>query len=162
MRSFFLTLIFILSFLNVSCDPQTSISPENKSVPTVLKQEQSIVYLFFEIEKKSNGDETVKHTDTKITSGTMKEGSIDHKENIPGNITVNFLGKNGEKIWTRIIEDPLNPTMETYSEEGLHREKMTLPKAEFSIRFNQTGNISAVQLDKITPNSKTHLITVQL
>lgn len=154
--------IFIVSILLLNCDSQTSVVKETTSISTIKKSENNIVYLFFEIEKTANGTEQVKHTDTKTTEGILKKGSIENKENLPGNIAVTFLGKDGKVISERIIEDPLNPMMETYSEEGLNRKKLKFPKAEFSIRFNQIGEISSVQLEKITANSKNHLITIKL
>lgn len=162
MRLFIGTTAFIALLLNFGCESQKSVSVEPASVAVATKAEQSIVFLFFEIEKTTDGNEIIKLTDKKITAGIMKEGSIDNKENTAGNIAVTFLGKDGKAVSERIIEDPLNPMMETYSEEGLNREKMVLPKAEFSMRFNQTGNISAVKLEKITPNSKKQLLTIQL
>ena len=62
----------------------------------------------------------------------------------------------------RIIEDPLNPVLEVYAEEGLSKNKLKLQKAQFSVRFNQKGEISNVKVEKITSNSKTTLISLKL
>ena len=162
MKISFYVQIFIVSILLLSCDTQTSVIKENTTIPMGNKIENKIVYLFFEIEKKADETEHIKHTDTKTAVGILKKGSIQNKENLPGNIAVTFLGKDGKIISEQIIEDPLNPMMETYSAEGLNREKLKFPKAEFSIRFNQTGEISSVKLEKITKISKNHLITIKL
>lgn len=154
-------LFTVLIFL-FSCSSQKSVGVESAINNFTKTGENKIVYLFFEIEKTANGTEQVKHTDTKITEGTLKTGSLRNKEHLPGNIQVTFLGKDGKSVSEQIIEDPLNPMMETYAQEGMNKEKINLPKAEFSIRFNQTGNISSVQLEKITEKSTSHLITLKL
>lgn len=162
MRLFSIVQASVMLFLLFSCKAQPVAKQGQSTTPAITDQEKRIVYLFFEIQKDTNGPETVKLTDTKITPGTFKNASLENKEKIAGNIAVTFLSQDGNIISERIIEDPLNPMMETYTQGGLGREKLNLQKAEFSIRFNQTGNISAVQLEKITPNSKTQLITIQL
>lgn len=154
--------IFIFLMLVVSCGSQKTVTAENSSKTATKTMENKIVYLFFEIEKTKNGTDHIKHTDTKITDGTLKTGSLQNKEYLPGNIQVTFLGIDGKSISEQIIEDPLHPMMETYAEDGMNKEKINLPKAEFSIRFNQTGNISSVQLNKITEKSISHLITIKL
>jgi hypothetical protein len=156
----FLSLLFL-----ISCSTKTSATANLTSLSKTENAEDSannIVYLFFEIEKSENGVEKVMLTDKKTTVGILKEGSVEDKENISGNIKVAFLNKEGEKISERIIEDPLNPMMEIYTQEGINKEKMNLQKAEFSIRFNQTGNIASVQLEKINKESKTPLLTIKL
>lgn len=153
----------LLILMVVCCEPQQNVSTGNQN-PTAepAKPKQNIVFLFFEIERNQSGTETLRLTDKKITEGFVKNSSLENKPNIPGNIAVTFLGKDGQIISERIIEDPLNPMMETYSEEGINKEKMNFPKAEFSLRFNQNGDISAVTLEKITQTSKTKLLTIKL
>ncbi len=163
MRLFAFLFLSVTLFFISSCDTQKTETRSNTaSTPQTRTTENNIVYLFFEIEKKSNGNEQVKHTETKITEGILKNASIDNKEKIPGNIIVTMLGNDGKTVEERIIEDPLNPMMESYSEEGLNREKMNYPKAEFSVRFNQKGEVSSVKLEKISEKSITHLITIKL
>lgn len=166
MKRFSIFLNIILFGFLLSCDSQQSATGSNSTsanaISKPVKNENSIVYLFFTIEKSANGTELVTHTDTKITAGFLKNASIENRQNMPGNIAVTFIGKDGEIIAERIIEDPLNPMMETYSEEGINKEKMNFPKAEFSVRFNQTGKISKVILEKINTQSKNNLITINL
>lgn len=92
----------------------------------------------------------------------MKSGAIDNKPNVPSNLLISMLDSNGKVLEERIIEDPLNPLMEVYAEEGLSKTKMSLKKAEFSIRFNQKGEVATVIVEKITENSKIKLITLKL
>ena len=161
--STFVFLMLIASFSSCNSQQSTSaISAQNPPTTNTTNLENKIVYLFFTIERSENGNEIVKFTDKKITDGIIKNASINDKEYAAGNILVTFLAKDGKEISRRIIEDPLNPEMEIYAEEGLDREKIKLPKAEFSIRFNQTGKISQVILEKINSNSKTNLATIKL
>lgn len=165
MKWFSIFQMIILWGICLSCDSQqtsSSVNSATSSSTKPIKAENAIVFLFFTAEKKADGTELIKHTDTKITKGIAKNSSLDNKANAPGNIAVTFLGKDGNIISERIIEDPLNPMMESYSEEGINKEKMNFPKADFSIRFNQTGEIVSVLLEKINIQSKTPLITIKL
>ena len=157
-----LILLFGISLLVSACDSQQASTINSGSTPQTTLAKNSIVYLFFEIEKDSNGSEKVTLTDTKITEGTVKNGSLENKALIPGNLYISLLGKSGEVLEERIIEDPLNPLLEVYAEEGLSKNKLQLNKGEFSVRFNQKGEISSVKVEKITEKSKTNLITIKL
>ena len=155
-------LIFGISLLLNSCDSQpTSTFNSGAATPTKVV-ENRIVYLFFEIEKDGNSLEKVKLTDTKIADGFVKNASLENKAPNPGNLYISLLGKSGEVLEERIIEDPLNPLLEVYAEEGLSKNKLNLKKAHFSIRFNQKGETSSVKVEKITEQSKNHLITLKL
>lgn len=159
-----LLLLSILSVLGtISCNPQVSSTTNNAVTATTspeIKKNQ-IIYLFFEAETTANGEQiTLK--DKKITEGTLKNSAIEQAERIPGNIVVQMMGNGGTVVEERIIEDPLNPVMESYSEEGIEKGKMKLQRAEFSVRFNQTGNISTIKLEKLLPNGKKHLLTINL
>lgn len=121
-----------------------------------------MVYLFFSIERETNGNEVVKLVEKKSIPGTIKNASLENEDNIPGNIRVAFLAKDGQEISERFVENPLNPMMEVYTEEGINKERMNLQKAEFSVRFNQNGDTSAVILEKISTASKKHLLTIKL
>lgn len=159
-----IVILITISFL-MSCSSKsvsTSSSLSTNSAAPIVKNENAIVFLFLTIEKEANGNEVVKLTDKKTTEGTIKNSSLESHENAPGNIRVTFLGKNGEEISERFIEDPLNPMMEVYTEEGINKEKMTLQKADFSVRFNQNGDTESVTFEKITNSSKKHLITLKL
>ncbi len=145
-----------------SCNVQTA-TLNNSASNTVEKPvENKIIYLFFEIEKQDGSTEKVILTETKSTQGFVKNGGIDNKPSIPGNLLISLLGNNGEVMEERIIEDPLNPVLEVYAEEGLSKNKLKLQKAQFSVRFNQKGEISNVKVEKITSNSKTTLISLKL
>ncbi len=161
-RSFIYTVLISFSCFLHSCETQSASSGNSTSSATIAPPENSIVFLFFQIEKLISGDEKVLHTDTKITPGIMKSGAIDNKPNVPSNLLISMLDSNGKVLEERIIEDPLNPLMEVYAEEGLSKTKMSLKKAEFSIRFNQKGEVATVIVEKITENSKIKLITLKL
>ena len=158
--SFFL--ILGTSLFISSCDSQTSTSGSSGSTVAAKPVENSIVYFFFEIEKAENGLEKAKLTDTKTSAGFVKNGAIENKASNPGNLLISLLGKNGEVMEERIIEDPLNPLLEVYAEDGLSKNKLKLNKAQFSVRFNQKGEISTVKIEKITQNSKNTLLTLKL
>lgn len=168
MKYFFNVLFLILIASFFSCNSQSVVSEQNSSSSFSAdgelssKLQSSIVFLFFSIEKTADGSELVILTDQKITDGFAKNATLNDKEYAEGNILITFLGKDGMKISERIIEDPLNPEMEIYAEEGMNREKINLPKAEFSIRFNQTGNVASVLLEKINTTSKTKLTVIKL
>ena len=158
-----LFLLFAICLLVSSCDTQSSSSQySTTTAPSTKLGENAIVYLFFEIEKDSNGLEKVTLTNTKTTEGFLKNGSIVNKPSTAGNLVISLLGKNGAVVEERIIEDPLNPLLEVYAEEGLSKNKLQLTKGQFSVRFNQKGEISSVKIEKITPNSKNSLITFTL
>ena len=161
-----MTRLFLLSaicLLVSSCDTQSSSSQDSTTTAASTKVvENAIVYLFFEIEKDSNGLEKVTLTNTKTTEGFLKNGSIVNKPSTAGNLVISLLGKNGAVVEERIIEDPLNPLLEVYAEEGLSKNKLQLTKGQFSVRFNQKREISSVKIEKITPNSKNTLITLIL
>ena len=158
-----LFLLFATCLLVSSCDTQSSSSQySTTTAPSTKVVENAIVYLFFEIEKDSNGLEKVTLTNTKTTEGFLKNGSIVNKPSTAGNLVISLLGKNGAVVEERIIEDPLNPLLEVYAEEGLSKNKLQLTKGQFSVRFNQKGEISSVKIEKITPNSKNSLITFTL
>ncbi|MEC5157908.1 hypothetical protein [Chryseobacterium sp. MP_3.2] len=161
-RSFIYTVLIYFSFFLSSCETQDVSSSNSTSSPTIATTKNSIVFLFFQIEKLTSGEEKVLHTGTKTTQGIMKGGAINNKPNVAGNLLISMLGINGEVLEERIIEDPLNPLMEVYAEEGLSKTKMTFNKAEFSVRFNQKGEVAAVTVQKITDNSKIKLITLKL
>ena len=145
-----------------ACNSQkTSSTQSSAPAPTVVAK-NSIIFLFFEIEKEADGLEKVKLTDTKIAEGFVKNASLENKAPNPGNLYISLLGNNGEVVEERIIEDPLNPLLEVYAEEGLSKNKLNLKKAHFSLRFNQKGEISSVKVEKITEQSKNHLITLKL
>lgn len=158
--SFFHLLIILTLLLN--CGSKNSVASDSSPISAVTKTENSIVYLFFEIEKSENGLEKVKLTGTKISEGFIKNASIENKASLPGNLLISFLNKSGAVLEERIIEDPLNPILEVYAEEGLSKNKLNLKKAEFSVRFNQKGEISNVKVEKITEKSKNTLITLKL
>ncbi len=163
MRLFlFLFAILAIEFTK-SCGNRKSASsaPQASAVAAAAPISQ-IVFLFFEIEKTPNGTEIVKHTGTTKANGLMKKQTVENHPAKNGNILISFLGKDGNVQEERIIEDPLNPIMESYTQSGLEREQMKLNKAEFSVRFNQSGETATIKLEKITSNSKTHLLTLQL
>lgn len=153
----------LLLALLISCKPQNTftadtILPDTRVSPVTSK----IVFLFFEIQKNEAGKEIITHTGTTTAEGVAKEKTIENQTPKSGNIVISFLKANGDVLSQRILEDPLNPEVETYSPDGLNREKLKLNKAEFSIRFNQAGDIATVRLEKITPTAKTHLYTLKL
>lgn len=152
---------FLLMALS-SCNVQSTAKSLSTSTNQMIKPENKIVFLFFEIEKAENGIEKVTLTKTTASAGFVKNASIDNTASTAGNLLISLIGKNGNVLEERIMEDPLNPLLEVYAEEGLSKNKINLQKAEFSVRFNQKGEISAVKIEKITSNSKINLLTLQL
>ena len=159
-KIFSLLLLAICVCIN-SCNVQTATVNSSASNTAAKPVENKIIYLFFEIEKEGS-TEKVTLTETKSTQGFVKNGAIDNKPAIPGNLLISLIGNNGEVKEERIIEDPLNPVLEVYAEEGLSKNKLKLQKAQFSVRFNQKGEISTVKVEKIISNSKTTLISLKL
>ena len=162
MRSLYGIMFSFSLLLTVSC--KSSMNAGNSAISSVKNDipADAIVYLFFTIEKMNNGSELVKHSETQVSPGTLKKGSLENHEKSAGNILITFLDASGNSVSERIIEDPLNPLMEIYTEEGLNREKMNLPKAEFSVRFSKDPAIASVKLEKITQNSTIPLLTLNL
>lgn len=162
MKLFSTVYLSAILFLTSGCDSQQSVVPATSSSPSPNSTENSMIYLFFEIEKTAGNTEKITHTETKIAKGILKSASVENEERLPGNLIITVLGTDDNILEERIIEDPLNPILESYSEEGLNKQKMNFPKAEFSVRFNQKGNASSVKIEKITASSKNHLITIKL
>ncbi len=141
-------LLMAISLFMSACNSQTASVSNSASSASAKPAENKIIYLFFEIEKTEGSLEKVTLIETKSTQGFVKNGAIDNKPSIPGNLLISLLGNNGEVLEERIIEDPLNPVLEVYAEEGLSKNKLKLQKAQFSVRFNQKGEITTVKVEK--------------
>lgn len=158
------TAVCIILFM-LSCNSQKPASVQSSSMggnSMVSSDKNQIVFLFFTIEKTDNGGEKVNLTESRITEGTLKEMSINNAPPRPGNLIITLLSANGEEVEHRIIEDPLNPVLESYEEGGINKQQANFERADFSIRFNRKGNISSVRVEKISNNSKSILFNAKI
>ncbi|SDQ85976.1 hypothetical protein SAMN05421664_2872 [Chryseobacterium soldanellicola] len=121
-----------------------------------------IGYLFFKVEKDASGVEKITLQEKKITEGKLKSNSIfDEKSTRTGDFIISLTDTNGKEIIKQKVEDPLNPSMETY-EDGISRTKVSLQNAEFSVRYSHSENISAVKIEKVTSKGSQLIFTQKL
>lgn len=113
-----------------------------------------IVFLYFEIEKKSAQATEVRLTDTQVVDGRMKERTIRNADKSDGNLVIHLIDENGKIEVEQILENPLTFTMEQYTEEGeIISSVLDLQKAEFFVRYNHKPSINRLKVYSIQTNS---------
>lgn len=129
---------------------------------TPFHENSQIVYLFFAIEKTDQGMDKIILQDKKMMPGKLKSQPIFNRDSgKAGDLIVSLMDSEGKDVVKQLIEDPLNPEMETY-ESGISRHKVSLQNAEFSVRYSHSAEISSVKVEKITPKSNQLLFTQKL
>ena len=152
-----------LSFLFTGCKNLIQVADKEIDIPIDMRDTEEvsdakIVFLYFEIEKKSAQATEVRLTNTQVVDGRMKDRTIRNAEKSDGNLVVHLVGENGKIEVEQIIENPLTSTMERYTEEGeIISSELDLQKAEFFIRYNHKSSINRLKVYSIQPNSLVEL-----
>ncbi|CAA7390069.1 hypothetical protein [Chryseobacterium fistulae] len=136
-------------------------SPIKSSLSALDKGE--IIYLFFQVEKNNSGQYKIALQDKKITEGKLKSiPSFNEKSVKVGDLIISLMDSNNKDLVKQILEDPLNPIMENYSEEGISRNLVPLQKAEFSIRYPKLKSITMIKIEKKTLSGTQIIFTEKL
>ncbi|CAA7194742.1 hypothetical protein CHRY9293_01030 [Chryseobacterium potabilaquae] len=139
---------------NLRSSVNSSVSPTDKG---------EIIYLFFQVEKNISGQYKIALQDKKITEGKLKSiPSFSEKALKVGDLIISLMDSNNKDVVKQILEDPLNPIMENYSEEGISRNLVPLQKAEFSIRYSKLKSITMIKIEKKTLSGTQIIFTEKL
>ncbi len=138
---------------------QAGIRNQNNTQETKPK----MVYLFFEVERASDGKEIVKLTDKKVSDGFFKNEEFGTAKDITNsNYKIVLLDKNNKIYKTSIIDDPLSPVFESYDKDSMEKQIGKLDKAEFFYRYNDNGNVAEMEIHKIENNNSTLIFKLKL
>jgi len=116
-------ILYISLFLFVSCNSTNNVNSSNVLFNNTDNVKKGIVYLFFEVEKQENSNIVVKLVDKKITEGFVKSENIDMAKPNNSFYKIQLLDSRLQPVKTFFIDDPLNPILESYSLEGMAKEK---------------------------------------
>lgn len=109
-----------------------------------------IVFLYFEIEKRTAGNPHINLTQTQVTEGKLKENTIRHAPKANGNLILQLLDENNHIQVEQIIKNPLVKNIEQYSEDGeITLNRLELEHAQFFIRFNHKDVIQTLKIYSI-------------
>lgn len=158
-KSTFILLSFFISSCYSGSNFSAYSSPENNTTATKANQ---IMFLFFEVEKDINGNEVIEMVRQQITEGTVKNEYMEEAKKEDGNFVVSLLDESGKTVKQFIVENPLTPVLEYYSEEGMGKQKMNFDRGEFSLRINFAPNIQEVKIEKISSQNHIELQTIKL
>ncbi len=122
-----------------------------------------MVYLFFEVEKASDGKEVVKLMDKKVSDGFFKNEEFGTAKDITNsNYKIVLLDKNSKIYKTTIIDNPLSPVFESYDKDSMEKQIGKLNKAEFFYRYNDNGNVAEMEIHKLENNTSTLIFKLKL
>lgn len=157
----FLFCFILISMLSCSSQSAVQSSFGNNSISK--KPKPKMVYLFFEAEKSSDGNETIKLVDKKEAEGFFKNEEFGTAKDITNTYYKMILfDKNNDTYKTSIIDNPLSPVFESYGKESMEKQIGNLSKAEFFYRYNDNGNISKLEIRKSENNKSTLIFTLKL
>ncbi|SIO48226.1 hypothetical protein SAMN05444409_3913 [Epilithonimonas zeae] len=156
---FLFCFIFILI---LSCNSQSvssSVTNDNINEKPVSK----IVYLFFEGEKTSDGKETIKLVDKRVSDGFFKNEEFGTAKDIANTFYKMVLFDKKNQVYkTSIIDNPFSPVFESYGKESMEKQIGKLDKAEFFYRYNDNDNISKLEIHKSENNQSNLIFTLKL
>jgi len=152
---------FVL-ILMLSCNRRSNYSSYSKDNINE-KPVSKIVYLFFEGEKSSDGKETIKLVDKKVSDGFFKNEEFGTAKDITNTFYKMVLfDKNNQVYKTLIIDNPFSPIFESYGKESMEKQIGKLDKVEFFYRYNDNGNILKLEIHKSENNQSTLIFTLKL
>lgn len=129
----------------------------------IIKSNPKMVYLFFEVEKSAEGKDIVLLTDKKISDGFFKNEDFGSAKDITASYyKIVLIDKENKVFKTSIIDNPLSPVFETYTENSMEKQIGNLSKAEFFYRYNDVGNISKLEIHKSENGTSVLLFTLKL
>jgi len=157
--------ILFCSLLNViiACTNQSAIhsSIENQRINDEIKPQ--MVYLFFEVQKSVDGKDIVQLTDKKVSEGFFKNEDFGTAKDITNSFyKIILFDKNDQIFKTSIIDNPLSPVFESYTESSMEKQIGNLSIAEFFYRYNDSGNISKFEIHKFENDRSTLIFTLKL
>ncbi|WP_139166706.1 hypothetical protein [Epilithonimonas hungarica] len=122
-----------------------------------------MVYLFFEVEKASDGKEVIKLMERKESDGFFKNEEFGTAKDITNsNYKIVLLDKNNKICKTSIIDNPLSPVFESYDKDSIEKQIGKLDKAEFFYRYNDNGNVAEMEIHKVENNNSTLIFKLKL
>ncbi|SDG61743.1 hypothetical protein SAMN05421825_3705 [Epilithonimonas hungarica] len=125
--------------------------------------EPKMVYLFFEVEKASDGKEVIKLMERKESDGFFKNEEFGTAKDITNsNYKIVLLDKNNKICKTSIIDNPLSPVFESYDKDSIEKQIGKLDKAEFFYRYNDNGNVAEMEIHKVENNNSTLIFKLKL
>lgn len=153
--------IFILM---LGCTNQSRLNPSsNENENIIEKPKPKIVYLFFEVEKSADGKDIIQLTDKKVSEGFFKNEDFGMAKDINNSFyKIVLFDKNDQIFKTSIIDNPLSPVFESYTENSMEKQIGKLSKAEFFYRYNDSGNISKLEIHKSENDNSTLIFILKL
>jgi hypothetical protein len=152
--------IFILI---IGCASQSKIPSSVENQNSIEKVKPQMVYLFFEVEKSADGKDIIQLTDKKVSDGFFKNEDFGTAKDVTNSFYKIILFDKDEKIFkTSIIDNPLSPVFESYTENSMEKQIGNLSKAEFFYRYNDSGNISKLEIHKSENEKSILLFTLKL
>ncbi|WP_312768492.1 hypothetical protein [Epilithonimonas sp.] len=122
-----------------------------------------MVYLFFEVERASDGKEIVKLMDKKVSEGFFKNEEFGTAKDITNsNYKIVLMDKNNKIYKTSIIDNPLSPVFESYAKDSMEKQIGKLDKAEFFYRYNDNGNVEEIEIHKVESNTSKLVFKLKL
>lgn len=129
----------------------------------IKEAEPKMVYLFFEVEKASDGKEVIKLMERKESDGFFKNEEFGTAKDITNsNYKIVLLDKNNKIYKTSIIDNPLSPVFESYDKDSMEKQIGKLDKAEFFYRYNDNGNVAEMEIHKVENNNSTLIFKLKL
>lgn len=154
---------YSLLIMTMACKNQSANRSSSENESEIEDPKPKMVYLFFEVEKSAEGKDTVLLVDKKVSGGFFKNedfGTV--KEVTDSFYKIILIDKNDQIIKISIIDNPLSPVFESYSENDMEKQIGKLSKAEFFYRYNDSGNISKLEIHKSENNKSTLIFTLKL
>ncbi len=125
-----------------------------KALNPAVQSDNQISYLFFKIAKQDSQPEKITLVEKKTVAGKMKSiPSLSLEDAKNGDLLITLVDSGGKMIAQQIIEDPLNPELESFGDK-IERHKLTLKETEFSVRFPFSKETKSVKIEKISDSSK--------
>lgn len=151
-------LFFSLLIMTMACTNQSAIRSSAENESGIEDSKPKMVYLFFEVEKSTEGKEIVLLVDKKNSEGFFKNEDFGTAKDVTNSFYKIILFDKDDKIFkTSIIDNPLAPVFESYTKNSMEKQIGNLSKAEFFYRYNDSGNISKLEIYK-SENNKSILI----
>jgi hypothetical protein len=155
-------LFCFVSIVMLSCNGQSKIqSSFDNNIKD--KPQSKIVYLFFEGEKTNDGKEIIKLVDKKVSEGFFKNEEFATAKDITNTFYKMILFDKNNKVYkTSIIDNPFSPIFESYGKDSMEKQIGKLSKTEFFYRYNDSGNISKLEIHKSENDILTLILTLKL
>ena len=147
----------------IACTNQSALHSSVENQNTIENIKPQMVYLFFEVEKSAEGKDLVKLTDKKVSEGFFKNEDFGTAKDITNSFyKIILFDKNDQIFKTSVIDNPLSPVFESYTENSMEKQVGNLSKAEFFYRYNDSGNISKLEIHKSENDKSTLIFTLKL